>query len=150
MKYSRLMRERIRRTGILFRELGYQLQEAEMLEDTYSAGFESDDGFQGGLFIDRDSKFLELAFTFSFPPGFGEYIRRRIGDIFHVSYEYGCYLTIESGEEELALTMFSKVYYAGLNYFALKETVRDFRDGVAALEELFELAPEGADDARYP
>jgi hypothetical protein len=36
----------------------------------------------------------------------------------------------------------SKVYYAGLNYYALKETVRDYRDAVESLVELLELKNE--------
>ena len=122
MKYSKLMKERIRRTAILFKELGYEILDGELLEDTYTAGFESEDGFQGGVFIDRESKFLEL--------------------MLRICYEYGCYVSIEPSPAEVSFSLFSKVYYAGLNYFSLKETVRDFREAVDALHELLDVQAE--------
>jgi hypothetical protein len=57
------MQERIRRTQVLLRELGYEVHEGEVTEDSYSGGLVAPDGFQAGFFIDADSKFLELAFT---------------------------------------------------------------------------------------
>ena len=90
MKYSKLMKERIRRTAILFKELGYEILDGELLEDTYTAGFESEDGFQGGVFIDRESKFLELAFTFSFSPELSTFIQRKMDEMLRICYEYGC------------------------------------------------------------
>jgi len=142
MKYSKLMKERIRRTSVLFKELGYQILEGELLDETYSAGFESDDGFQGGLFIDRDSKFMELAFTFSFSPLMQEFVRDRMEEMLQICYEFGCYVHVETSPGEIAFSVFSKVYYAGLNYFSLKETVRDFRDAVDALQETLEIRAE--------
>ena len=142
MKYSKLMKERVRRTEVLFRELGYELTDSEMLEDSYTAGFESDDGFQGGLFIDRESKFLELAFTFAFSAHFADFIRSRLEDIVHICYEYGSYFNLETGDGEIAFSVFSKIYYAGLNYFSLKETVRDYREAIDTLEELFQIQRE--------
>ncbi|MFO7781615.1 MAG: hypothetical protein R6W94_08300 [Spirochaetia bacterium] len=142
MKYSKLMKERIRRTAILFKELGYEILDGELLEDTYTAGFESEDGFQGGVFIDRESKFLELAFTFSFSPELSTFIQRRMDEMLRICYEYGCYVSIEPSPAEVSFSLFSKVYYAGLNYFSLKETVRDFREAVDALHELLDVQAE--------
>ncbi len=142
MKYSKLMKERIRRTGILFRELGYEVIDGEILEDTYTAGFESNDGFQGGLFIDRDSKFLELAFTFSFGPQLSGYLQDRMEDLLQICYEFGCYLNLDVGEADVTFSVFSKVYYAGLNYFSLKETIKDFREAVDAIQDLLDLTHE--------
>lgn len=142
MKYSKLMKERIRRTGILFRELGYEVIDGEILEDTYTAGFESNDGFQGGLFIDRDSKFLELAFTFSFGPQLSGYLQDRMEDLLQICYEFGCYVNLDVGEADVTFSVFSKVYYAGLNYFSLKETIKDFREAVDAIQDLLDLTHE--------
>ncbi|MFW5811923.1 MAG: hypothetical protein ACOCWS_02975 [Alkalispirochaetaceae bacterium] len=143
MKHSRLMQERIRRVQVLFKELGYTLHEGEYLDDTFSTGFESDDGFQAGIFIDRDSKFLELAYTFSFSVAMADFVRSRVEEMLHISYEYGCYVNLQAGDEDIAFSIFSKVYYAGLNYFALKETVRDFREAVEALQEVLDISEEG-------
>lgn len=136
------MQERIRRVQVLFKELGYTLHEGEYLDETFSTGFESDDGFQAGLFIDRDSKFLELAYTFSFSVAMADFVRARIEEMLHVSYEYGCYVNLQAGDEEIAFSIFSKVYYAGLNYFALKETIRDFREAVESLQEVLDIGEE--------
>lgn len=140
------MQERIRRVQVLFKELGYALHEGEYLDDTYSTGFESEDGFQAGIFIDRDSKFLELAYTFSFSVAMADFIRARIEEMLHISYEYGCYVNLQAGDEDIAFSIFSKIYYAGLNYFALKETVRDFREAVEALQEVLDIGEEGQDE----
>jgi hypothetical protein len=142
MKYSKLMKERIRRTGILFRELGYEVIDGEILEDTYTAGFESTDGFQAGLFIDRDSKFLELAFTFSFGPQLTGYLQDRMEDMLQICYEFGCYVNLDVGENDISFSVFSKIYYAGLNYFSLKETIKDFREAVDAIQDLLDLTHE--------
>ena len=53
-----------------------------------------------------------------------------------VCYEYGCYFSLQPSNEEIAVTVYSKIYYAGLNYFALKETVRDLRSAIDAVQEL--------------
>jgi len=140
------MQERIRRVQVLFKELGYTLHEGEFLDDTFSTGFESEDGFQAGLFIDRDSKFLELAYTFSFSVAMADFVRTRVEEMLHISYEYGCYVNLQAGEEDIAFSIFSKIYYAGLNYFALKETVRDFREAVESLQEVLDIADEEQDE----
>ncbi len=139
MKYSKLMKERIRRVRVLFAELGYEVLDGDAHEDTYSAGFESDEGFQGGIFIDRDSKFLELAFTFSFSPTLSEFVRERVDEMLRICYEYGCYVNIQATQEEISYTVFSKIYYAGLNYFSLKETIRDFREAIEAHQDILEI-----------
>lgn len=143
------MQERIRRTQVLFRELGYELQEGEITEDSFSAGFAAPDGFQAGFFIDADSKFLELAFTFSFGNVMADFVRERIEEMLHTLYEYGCYLSLQIDQQEITYTIFSKIYFAGLNYFALKETIRDFRDAVDANQEIFEIQMENEKGASY-
>ncbi len=149
MKQNRLMQERIRRTTILLRELGYEIQEGEVADDSYSAGFVTPDGFQAGFFIDADSKFLELVFTFTFGKGMADFVRERIEEVMHTLYEYGCYFTLQIDQEEISYTIFSKIYFAGLNYFALKETIRDFRDAVDANQEIFEIQLENEQGASY-
>ena len=92
MKYSKLMKERIRRVRIIFKELGYDLVEGEKNEESFSAAFENEEGFQGGFFIDNDNKFLEIAFTFSFSQELGSFIQQRLEDMLRVCYEFGCYM----------------------------------------------------------
>ena len=142
MKFSKLMEERIRRVRVLFRELGYRIRESERSSDTYSAGFEDEEGMQGGFFIDRASRFLELAYTFSFSPTMSEYLKTRLEEMLKVSYEYGCYINLQTSEHEIAFSVFSKLYYTGLNYYALKDSLHEFRNCVGALTELLEIGAE--------
>ena len=142
MRYSKLMKERIRRVRVLFRELGYDVVEGERSEATFAAAFEDDDGFRGGFFIDRDNKFLELAFTFSFSPELGDFIQGRLVEMLKICYEFGCYLNIQNNEDEIEFSVFSKIYYAGLNYYALKETIRDFVACVDSIKEVVDLHQE--------
>jgi len=140
MKYSKVMEERIRRVRVLFRELGYRIRESERSSDTYSAGFEDDEGMQGGFFIDRASRFLELAYTFSFSPTMSEYLKTRLEEMLKISYEYGCYINIQTSREEIAFSVFTKIYYSGLNYYCLRDSLREFRFCVQALTDILELS----------
>jgi hypothetical protein len=144
MKYSKLMEERIRRVRVLFRELGYRVRESERSSDTYSAGFEDDEGMQGGFFIDRASRFLELAYTFSFSPTMSEYLKTRLEEMLKISYEYGCYINIQTSRDEIAFSVFSKMYYSGLNYYSLRDSLREFRYCVQALTDVLELSGHSA------
>ena len=139
MKYSKLMRERIRRSRVLFKELGYSLLEGESSEDTFSAAFESQAGFQGGFYIDSDNKFLEIAFTFSFSNELGSFVRDRLEEMLKVCYEFGCYLNVQTAGTEIEFSVYSKLYYAGLNYFSLRETLRDFEGCVDAIKEIVDI-----------
>jgi hypothetical protein len=143
------MQERIRRTQVLLKELGYEVHEGEVTEDSYSGGLVAPDGFQAGFFIDADSKFLELAFTFTFGNVMADFVRERIEEMLHTLYEYGCYLSLQIDQQEISYTIFSKIYFAGLNYFALKETIRDFRDAVDANQEIFEIHMENEKGASH-
>jgi hypothetical protein len=136
------MRERIRRCKVLFSELGYEVVDAEEGEGSYTAGFQSEGGFQAGFYIDEDSKFLEMAFSFTFSRSLGDFIRSRMEEILRICYEYGCYFNLQTFKKDISLTIFSKIYYAGLNYYALKETLRDFRSSAEALRELIEIKSE--------
>ena len=142
MKYSKLMKERVRRVSVLLRELGCEMLEGEYLDDTYSAGFESTDGFQSGIFIDRDSKFLEMAYSFTFSPNLAGFVQNKIEEMLQLCYEYGCYTTVQSSPKEISFSVFSKIYYAGLNYYSLKETMRDYRECVESMVELLEIKNE--------
>lgn len=138
MRQSKVMKERIRRVNLLFRELGYECAEGELVDETYTTGVEQDE-FQAGVFIDRDSKFLEIAFSFSFSASLEDFVRGKFEELFQICYEFGCYTNVQSSRREIVFSVFSKVYYAGLNYFSLKETVRDFRLAIDAIAEALDI-----------
>lgn len=141
MKYTKLMKERIRRVNVLFKELGYDLGEGEMTENTYSSAFEKETEFCGGFFIDDDSKFLEIAFTFAFSPRLVSFIQERLEEMLKICYEYGCYMNIQKFDD-FNFSVFSKVYFAGLNYYSLKETLKDFLFCVEDIKEIIEINSE--------
>lgn len=140
MKNSKVMEERIRRVRVLFKELGYKLHQTERSEETYSAGFENEEGMQGGFFIDRTSRFVEIAYTFSFSPTMAEYVKTRLEEMLKISYEFGCYINLQSADEEIAFSLFTKLYYTGLNYHALKDSLREFALCILALTDLLEIS----------
>jgi len=138
------MRERIRRCRVIFGELGYEIADAEEGDGSYTAGFRDEAGFQAGLYIDEDSKFLELAFSFTLSRSLGGFVRSRMEETLRICYEYGCNFNLHTFKKDISLTIFSKIYYAGLNYYALKETLRDFRSAAEALRDLIEIKSERA------
>ncbi|MCF7928291.1 MAG: hypothetical protein K9L68_04915 [Spirochaetales bacterium] len=142
MKYSRVMRERIRRVRVLFKELGYELSEENQNDETFSAAFEDEDGFRGGFYIDQDSKFLEIVFSFAFSGQMGEFLQGRLEEMVKIAYEFGCYINLQKNNGDYNYSIFSKVYYSGLNYYSLRDTLRDFNACVDALKELLTLSDE--------
>lgn len=140
MKNSKVMEERIRRVKVLFKELGYRVHETQRSSESYSAGFENEEGFQAGFFIDSGSRFLEIAYTFSFSPSMAEFVRSRLEEMLKLSYEYGCYVNIQTTREEISFSVFTKIYYTGLNYYSLRESLREFKQCVYALTDVMEIA----------
>jgi hypothetical protein len=142
MKQSKIMRERIRRVKVLFAELGCEIVDPEEKDGAYTAGFQNETGFQAGFYIDEESKFLELAFSFTFSKSLTGFLRSKMNKILRLCYEYGSYFNVQNLKNEATLTIFTKIYFAGLSYYALRETLRDFQENVCALRELVEIKSE--------
>ena len=141
MRSSRVLEERKRRVKVLFKELGYRVVEGRQSGGTYTAGFKSRD-LMGGLYIDRESRFVELSYTFSLPPGKAEYLRRHLEEMLRICYEYGCYVNLQRSQEEIAFTIFTKEYFAGLNYYSLRDNLTDFIACIDALDAVLEDGKE--------
>ncbi len=139
MSGASIVDERKRRVEIILKELNFEIMDAEELEEAYSASIQDDQGFMAAYYIDRESKFLELSFVFSFSPEFQDFIRDRLDEMLQICYEFGTYVNIINSKDEIAFSLFSKIYYAGLNYYALKETLRDFKAAVKNLSELLDI-----------
>ena len=137
---SQLMEERIRRVTVLFSELSFRVVEDERSHSAYSATFEDDDGFQAGVLIERGSRFLELAYSLTFPPSFSQLMKGKLEEMLKTCYEFGCYMSLQHTASELNFSIFSKLYYSGLNYYSLRDTLRDFRECVCALMDLLEMS----------
>ena len=133
------MRERVRRVKVILAELGYQVVDPEERDGAFTAGLQNEAGFQAGFYIDEESRFLEIAFSFTFSPSLAGFLRSRMEDVLRLCYEYGSYFNLQHIKKETTLTVFTKIYFVGLSYHALKETLRDFRENISALRELVEI-----------
>jgi hypothetical protein len=140
---SQLMEERIRRVTVLFSELSFQVVEDERSHNAYSATFEDNEGLQAGILIERGSKFLELAYAFTFPTTYSQYMRGKLEEMLKFTYEFGCYVSLQQSASEITFSVFTKLYYSGLNYYSLRDTMRDFRECVWSLMDLLELNKSG-------
>ncbi|HET6484991.1 MAG TPA: hypothetical protein VFH83_01145 [Spirochaetia bacterium] len=143
---SQLMEERIRRVSVLFSELSFRVIEDERSHNAYSATFEDDDAFQAGVLIERGSRFLELAYALTFPSTHAQLIRGKLEEMLKTCYEFGCYVSLQQTASEINFSVFSKVYYSGLNYYSLRDSLRDFRDCVGALMDLLDLGKDGSQE----
>ena len=140
---SQLMEERIRRITVLFQELSFRVIEDERSHNAYSATFEDSEGFQAGILIERGSKFLELAYAFTFPTSYSQYMGGKLEEMLKLAYEFGCYVSLQQSASEITFSVFAKLYYSGLNYYSLRDTMRDFRECVWSLMDLLELNKSG-------
>jgi hypothetical protein len=139
---SQLMEERIRRITVLFSELSFRVIEDERSHNAYSATFEDDDAFQAGVLIERGSRFFELAYALTFPTSYAQLMKGKLEEMLKICYEFGCYVSLQQTATEISYSVFTKIYYSGLNYYSLRDSLRDFRECVAALMDLLEIGKE--------
>ena len=139
MKKERTLEERIRRCRILFKELGYELQEEEMEKESYMASFEKDDTTNGSVYIDLESKFLEIGYTFTFSKAMSDYLKDKLEDMLEICYEFGCYIYLEKNKADVSFSVFTKIYFSGLNYYSLKNSLTDYNKCVGILTELLDI-----------
>jgi hypothetical protein len=146
MKSSKVLEERIRRVKVLFKELGYRVFGDERSEGTFAAAFDNETGSHGGFFIDRESRFLEVGYTFSFSPSMSDFLKDRLEKMLNICYEFGCYNNIQKSESEIAISLFTKIYFSGLNYAALKDSLRDFQSCVELTTVLMDIQNESMEE----
>jgi hypothetical protein len=139
MKQSNALRVRIKRVVLLFKELDFTLYDEQDLGDAYICEFENAKGMQGSIYIDEESRFFEAGFTFSFSEMMVEFIKKRLDDILRACYEYGCYININKNEKEFSFSVFTKLYFTGLNYYSLKHSLADYHGCVKEIMKIVEL-----------
>jgi hypothetical protein len=149
MKKERTLEERIRRCRVLFKELGYELQEEEMEKESYMASFEKDDTINGSVYIDLESKFLEIGYTFTFSKAMSDYLKDKLEDMLEICYEFGCYIYLEKNKEDVSFSVFTKIYFSGLNYFSLKNSLTDYNKCVEILTELLDIGINHKDPGNF-
>jgi hypothetical protein len=141
------MSERIRRAKVIFRELGHEVETVEYDGDVYTGDFRGKDGFSGSFFIERECRFLEVSYTFEFSQTLAEFLRSKIESVIESCYDYGCYTAFEPYEEGIALSVCSKLYFTGLSYQSMRDTLEDFQDCVETLQIMLNINKEEAEDA---
>jgi hypothetical protein len=143
---SKILEERVRRVKVLFKELGYRLTRDDKSPEEYTAAISNSAGVVGGVFLDTESRFLELGYTFSFSSSLSHYLRNRLEDVLRVCYEFGCYPNVQKDGGEIAISLFSKIYFSGLNYFSLKDSLKDFRACVDLVTGVLDIHTTGDEE----
>lgn len=131
--------ERIQRTTILFKELGYTIQNEEQLDDIFTCDVRNDREFLGGIYIDKNSRFLEIAYTYSFSMKTISFLKSRIEDILKICYEFGSYCNFIEVDNEILFSIYTKVYYTGLNYYSLRDTLRDLKRCIGMITKILDF-----------
>ncbi|MBN1696829.1 MAG: hypothetical protein JW881_04890 [Spirochaetales bacterium] len=139
MKKQKILEERIRRVKVLFLELGYTLVDEDYTDDMFTCEFKKKNRFLGGLYIDSSNRFLEIAYTFSFSHTLFSFLRSRIEEMFTLGYNYGCYSHVTKDEENFYYSVYTKIYYSGLSYHSLNDTLKDFFMCINDLTRLLDI-----------
>jgi hypothetical protein len=120
------MKEIIERVETFFSELGYSMIDVEETGELYQASFSMDDEVEGSIFIESTGTFLELAYSYTFDVDEEGFLKEHLESMMNICYEYGCYFNIIKGNDEINFSVFSKLYFSGLNVESLQETLEDF------------------------
>ena len=72
-----------------------------------------------------------------------EFFKVRLEEMLKTTYEYGCYSNIQLSRRDISFSVFAKIYYSGLNYYSLKDNLRDFQQCIKALTEVLEIVERG-------
>ena len=141
-KKNHILKERKQRVDLLLRELEYEILDTEDSSDSCSATFQDSEECIMGYFIDQESKFAECSFIFCFSADFQDYIRDRMEELLQICCEFGVYFNVVHSESEILFSIFTKTYYAGLNYHALKYSLSDLKKAARALTKLLDVRKE--------
>jgi hypothetical protein len=133
------MKDIIERAETIFSELGYDICEREESEDVYQSSFGKGGKYSGSFFIEKNGNFIELAYTFTFDLDEESYLKDELDSLMDICYEYGCYFSILKGDNEIHFSVFSKLYFSGLNVESLGDALEDFIDCTRELAVLFEM-----------
>lgn len=130
--------ERVFRAQLLLRQAGMRFDEAAAAGDSWLLPISGPEGFRGSAAIEGDQAFLELGCVFRFDAREAEFLRARMEDFMRVCYQYGCYHTIGNENGSILISVFSKLYFSGLEYYALRDTLADLQLAAQDLRRLFD------------
>ena len=133
------LQERIHRARLLFKELQFTIHNEEQHDDVFTCEVQNDSDFIGGIYIDNNSRFLEITYTFSFSIKSITYLKSKIEEILRICYEFGSYCNFIEIDDEILFSIYTKVYYTGLNYYSLRDTLRDFRKCIKMVTKILDF-----------
>jgi len=137
------MKEIIERIETIFSELGYDVVDREESEELYQSSFIKDGEIAGSIFIENNSNFLEIAYSYTFDIHEEEFLKDHLESMMNICYEYGNYFNIMKSDDEINFSIFAKLYFSGLNVESLQDTLEDFNACNRELALIFELEGDG-------
>ncbi len=140
------MKELIERIETICSELGYEIIDRDESEELYQASFVKDEEIGGSLFIEKNSNFLEIAYSYSFDIDEENFLKDHLESMMNICYEYGNYFNIMKGDDEINFSIFSKLYFSGLNLESMQDTLEDFIACNHEIMEVFGLEEEESYD----
>jgi len=138
MEKSKLLEERIKRANVLLKELGYKISGENKVSEAYTCEIESRKYFIGSLLIEYDCKFMEISYSYSFSRSMFNLLKKNLENLMKICYEFGCYYNIIKTKHDIIFTVFTKEYFTGLNYYALKDNLKDFKRCTEMIADLIE------------
>lgn len=136
------MKDIIERIETIFSELGYEVVDREESEELYQASFVKDDEVAGSLFIEKNSNFLEIAYSYTFDIDEEDFLKDHLESMMNICYEYGNYFNITKNNDEINFSIFAKIYFSGINVESLQDTLDDFNACNREIIEVFGIDEE--------
>ncbi len=136
------MRDQIERIETICSELGYTIIDREESEELYQSSFVKDEEIGGSLFVEKESNFLEIAYTYTFDMEEEDFLKAHLETMMNICYEYGNYFNIMKGEDEINFSIFAKLYFSALNVESMQDTFDDFIDCNHEIMEIFGIDEE--------
>jgi hypothetical protein len=130
------MKDLIERIEAICSELGFRITDREESDELYQSSLLQNDEICGSLFVEKDSNFLEIAYTYTFDVEEENFLKSHLESMMNICYEYGNYFNIMKGEDEINFSIFTKVYFSGLNVESMQDTLDDF---IACNHEIIEI-----------
>jgi hypothetical protein len=137
-----VMKDIIERIETIFSELGYEVVDREESEELYQASFVKDNEVAGSLFIEKNSNFLEIAYSYTFDIDEEDFLKDHLESMMNICYEYGNYFNITKNNDEINFSIFAKIYFSGINVESLQDTLDDFNACNREIIEVFGIDEE--------
>ena len=139
--------ENIRRVRFLLGEIGPVLHQEEIHSGQWVASLRID-GWELMATVTGESRFLELAAEFRLDRGFADFLGSRLDDLQQVCYHFGCHHLVTVNPLIITLLIGNKLYFSGLQYYALKEAIADMVGAIGEIRRLLDpgIRPDGGED----